>query len=72
MHRLTKLQKLILTNKETLLKACEEENVSDLAINRLTKYYIDKKSLEEIAKEECVETSSIKQCLRRTKRKLKL
>lgn len=72
MYRLTKLQKLVLTNYDNLLKACEEENITDLAINRLLKYYIDKKSIEEIAREECVEASSIKQCLRRTKRKLKL
>ena len=71
-YRLTKLQKIILVNKDNLLKACEEENISDLVTKRMIKYYIQKKSIEEIAKEECVETYSIKQCIRRAKRKLKL
>lgn len=64
--------KSILQNKELLLIRCEEAGLSKESINRLILRYIDKKSLQEIADIEFVEIESIKQSLRRSKRKLGL
>ena len=64
--------KSILQNKELLLIRCEEVGLSKESINRLILRYIDKKSLQEIADIEFVEIESIKQSLRRSKRKLGL
>lgn len=55
-----------------ILERCEQANISELAKRRLIAHYIEKKTIKEIAIEECVEEASIKQSIRRTKRKVGL
>ena len=50
----------------------KEYNISDLAIQRLIEHYVDNKTIAEIAAQECVEEQTIKQSIRRTRRKLGL
>jgi uncharacterized membrane protein (UPF0182 family) len=62
----------VLQNKETLIQLCKDNNVSDLAMQRLIDHYVNGKTFIEIASQECVEEMTIKQSIRRTKRKLGL
>ena len=66
------IDKNILNDKDKLLKLSKEYNISDLAIQRLIEHYVDNKTIAEIAAQECVEEQTIKQSIRRTRRKLGL
>ena len=68
----TVINKNILSNKNHVIGICKEYNISEAATNRLILHYVDNKTISEIASIECVEEHTIKQSLRRTKRKLGL
>ena len=61
-----------LKNKDYIMKAGREAHLSNLAINRLIEHYVNNKSVQEIAIFENVEEETIKQSLRRSKRRLEL
>ena len=62
----------ILFNKEKLLQRCKEVKLSQIATKRLVQHYIKKVPIQRIAEQECVEALTIKQSIRRSKRKLGL
>ncbi len=62
----------ILKNKNKLIKLAKQYNISDLVIKRLIKHYIYNMTISQIAIEEHVENISIKQSIRRAKRKMSL
>ncbi len=62
----------ILKNKELLLQSCRDSNISLNSTKRLVLHYIENKSYQEIANIECLELETIKQSIRRSKRKLGL
>lgn len=64
------LHNLPLHNKDKLIILCAENNISKVATNRMIQHYIEHKSIKDIAADECVEIETIKQSIRRTKRKL--
>ena len=66
------INKNILTNKEHVIGICKEYGISDLATNRLIQHFICGKTIIEIASEESVEEHTIKQSIRRTRRKIGL
>lgn len=59
-------------NEEELLRMCEEAHLSQIATGRVIEHLIYRKTIEEIARKESVEMTSIKQSIRRSKRKLGL
>lgn len=61
-----------LRNKDTLLILCAEANLTQEATNRMVMRYIDKLKVREIASIEYVEEKTIKESLRRSKRKMNL
>lgn len=61
-----------LNDIKALKVLCKEANLSEIATKRLEMKYIEKKTYSEIAKIECVEEESIKQSIRRSRRKLKI
>lgn len=61
-----------LTNRESLEALCLEANLSKEATKRMILRYVDKMSIKEIAKLEFVEEETIKQSIRRSKRKINL
>lgn len=61
-----------LRNEETLLALCKEANLTEEATNRMILRYIKGLKVREIAELECVEEKTIKESLRRSKRKMNL
>ena len=61
-----------LRDEKTLLKLCEEANLTKEATNRMYLRYIKGLKVREIADLECVEEKTIKESLRRSKRKMNL
>lgn len=68
----TLVTKDIFSDKDKLVQVCKDNKLTDIAINRLVKHYIEKKTIYEIALEEQVEDITIKQSIRRSKRRLGL
>ena len=64
--------KALLKNREFILTKGNEVGLSTTAINRLILRYVEGKSIKEIASIECLTEESVKQSLRRSKRKLDL
>ncbi len=64
--------KALLKNREFILTKGNEVGLSTTAINRLILRYVEGKSIKEIASIECLTEESVKQSLRRSKRKLNL
>lgn len=62
----------ILSDEQKLLQRCKEAKISQIATDRLLKHYIKKVSIQDLADQECVEPLTIKQSIRRSKRKLGL
>ena len=61
-----------LNNKDYIMKAVRGAHLSSLAINRLIEHYVNNKTIQEIAYLENVEEQTIKQSIRRSKRRLEL
>ena len=66
------INKSILKDKDKLLEACKNANLSNLATNRLILKYIDGLKIKEIAELENVEEITILQSIRRSRRKLNI
>lgn len=64
--------KSILNNEELLIEACNRAKLSKDATDRLILRYIKGLHIKEIADIECVEEETIKQSIRRSRRKLNL
>lgn len=62
----------ILHNEYFLTHFGKEKELSDLAIQRLIDHYVKKMTIQQIAAKECVEEITIKQSIRRSKKKLGL
>jgi hypothetical protein len=66
------IDKSIFKNKDKLLEACKNANLSSLATTRLILKYIDGLKVKEIADLENVEEITILQSIRRSRRKLNI
>lgn len=66
------INKNILTNKDHVIGICKEFGISKSATNRLILHYVEGLTIQEIANRECVEQETIKQSIRRTRRKIGL
>ena len=64
--------KNILTNKKLLEEECKKAGLSSNATKRLVMHYIEHKSLQELANLERVEIETIKQSIRRSRKRLGL
>lgn len=67
-----KVNKSILSDKETLLTLCKEVNLSEEATKRLVMKYIEHKTYEEIAMIEYVNVETIKKSINRSRKKLNI
>lgn len=61
----------VFNNYDKLMFVCKKVKLTDLSTKRMILKYIEKKSYEEIAEIECVDLDSIKQSIKRSKRKIK-
>ena len=66
----TIINKTLLSNLDNLNYLCDEFNITDLAKERLIMRYVKKMSIKEIAEIEFTEEETIKQSIRRSKRKM--
>lgn len=62
----------ILKDKDKLIQMCKEVGVKDDMIQRMIWKYVDGKTYEEIASIERVEMETVKQSIRRTRKKLNI
>lgn len=58
-------------NKDDLLKLCSEAGLSELNVNRMVLRYVERKSIQEIADIEFVDSYTISQSLYRSRKKIK-
>lgn len=66
------ITKFSLSNLEYLKSLCQEAKLSELATRRLIMRYVEKKTIKEIAEIECTEEETIKQSIKRSKKKLNI
>ena len=68
----TLAQRRLLKNKDILIQACKDANISPIATNRMILKYIEGYKIKEIARLESIEESAVWQSIRRCRRKLNL
>lgn len=65
------IKKNIFNNLKSLKALCNEANLTEIATNRMIMKYVEKKTYIEIAEIENVEEDTIKQSIKRSKRKIR-
>lgn len=66
----TVIKKVSLSDLETLSKLCSEAKLTDNATKRMIMKYVEKKTYREIADIECVDEETIKQSIKRSRKKI--
>lgn len=64
------IRKVKLSDLETLTSLCNKAHLTEIATKRMIMRYVEKKKIKEIADIEKVEIETIKQSIRRSKRKI--